>query len=64
MRNVERDDAPAERAAPAASAEREQRPSDVEDDDEPRPGERVRAVEEELREPLLVGPRRALRRGA
>ena len=58
-RKVERDEAPPVRAVGGGEREREEDEEDAEQDHRAHPGERVRAVEDDLREPLLVGPRLA-----
>ena len=59
-RNVDRDDAPLERAAAAASASASRTSRTSRTTTARIPRELVGAVEDELREPLLVGPGRAL----
>ena len=59
--SVLRADAPRLRAKATPSAERDRHQSDVEQHGEPKPAEPVRPVEDDLREPLLVGPRAAER---
>ena len=58
-RKVERDEAPPVRAVGGGESEREEDEEDAEQDHRAHPGERVRAVEDDLGEPLLVGPRLA-----